>query len=207
MKTTRLDIQAVAEQSGVHGPEAENLWQWEQRTKPEPRPIEAAVLGIVAHNFPAKPLEQQRQTDDAGNTDLDDEESGDDLGDWREDLWLYRTRTHSLLRRYLRYSLQTGRLPSILGGDLFRAKVSEYAVTTFEDRVIFLHDMEKCLGKLDKLSQELIARVVLQEHSLWSAARMMHCNEKTVRRLLPEAIDRLSRMLIDSGLLERVDGG
>jgi hypothetical protein len=33
------------------------------------------------------------------------------------DLWLYRERTIALLKRYLRISIEVGRLPSLLGRD------------------------------------------------------------------------------------------
>src|SRR5579864_1098219 len=52
----------------------------------------------------------------------------------------YRGRTVAMLRRYMRYSIETGRLPSLLGREFFRAKVTSYTVVTFEDRVIFVHD-------------------------------------------------------------------
>lgn len=119
---------------------------------------------------------------------------------------IYRGRTVAMLRRYMRYSLETGRLPSLLGREFFRAKVTSYTVVTFEDRVIFVHDMEKCLEKLDEFSRQLIARHVLQEHDRWATARLLHCNEKTVRRLTPMAIDQLSEILLDLGLMERIDG-
>jgi hypothetical protein len=85
--------------------------------------------------------------------------------DWRDEAsWelertrkIYRARTVGMLRRYMRYSLETGRLPSLLGREFFRAKVTSYTVVTFEDRVIFVHDMEKCLDKLDEFSRQLIA--------------------------------------------------
>ena len=61
---------------------------------------------------------------------------------------IYRARTVTMLRRYMRYSIETGRLPSLLGREFFRAKVTSYTVVTFEDRVIFVHDMERCLEKV-----------------------------------------------------------
>ena len=64
---------------------------------------------------------------------------------------IYRGRTVAMLRKYMRYSLDTGRLPSLVGREFFRSKVSKYTMVTFEDRVIFVHDMEKCLGRLDEL--------------------------------------------------------
>jgi hypothetical protein len=118
---------------------------------------------------------------------------------------IYRGRTVGLLRRYMSYSMETGRLPSVLGQEFFRAKVTSYNVVTFEDRVIFVHDMERCLEKLDGFSRELIARRVLQEHDRWATARLMQGNEKTVRRLTPIALDLLAEILLDRGLLHRLE--
>lgn len=118
---------------------------------------------------------------------------------------LYRRRTVLMLRRYLRYSIETGRLPSLLGQEFFRAKVTSYSVVTFEDRVIFVHDMERCLERLDEFSRQLIARRVLQEHDQLATARLLHCTERTVRRLTPIAIDQLCEIMLDVGLMERID--
>ena len=52
------------------------------------------------------------------------------------DMWLYRERTVALLRRYSRISIEVGRLPSILGRELFRSKVTSYRMSSFEDGVI-----------------------------------------------------------------------
>jgi len=117
----------------------------------------------------------------------------------------YRGRTVAMLRRYMRYSIETGRLPSLLGREFFRAKVTSYSVVTFEDRVIFVHDMETCLERLDEFSQQLIARHILQEHDRRETAKLLHCNEKTVRRLTPLALDQLSEILLDMRLMERLD--
>ena len=118
---------------------------------------------------------------------------------------IYRARTVTMLRRYMKYSIETGRLPSLLGQEFFRAKVSAYSVVTFEDRVIFVHDMEKCLQRLDEFSRELIARHVLQEHDQAATAKLLHCTERTVRRLAPVAIDQLCEIMLKVGLMERLD--
>ena len=117
----------------------------------------------------------------------------------------YRGRAVAMLRRYMRYSIETGRLPSLLGREFFRAKVTSYTVTTFEDRVIFVHDMEKCLERLDEFSRQLIARHILQEHDRWATAKLLHCNEKTVRRYTPVVLDMLIEILLDVGLMKRLD--
>lgn len=117
------------------------------------------------------------------------------------ELCIYRDRTIAILRRFLRLSLDTGRLPSLLGRQFFRAKVTSYRIVTFEDAVIFVHDIEKCLEQLDDFSQNIIARVVLQEYTQEEAARLLHRNRKTIRRKLQEALDHLSEIFILSGLL------
>jgi predicted DNA-binding protein (UPF0251 family) len=120
------------------------------------------------------------------------------------DLWLYRDRTVALLKRYLRFSVEVGRLPSLLGREFFRTKVSSYRVGTFEDAVIFVHDVEKCLEKLDGFEQELIATVVLQDYTQDEAARLMGCWRRTIGRRFPEALDRLSEAFLEGGLLVRL---
>ena len=119
---------------------------------------------------------------------------------------IYRGRTVGMLRRYMRYSIETGRLPSLLGREFFRSKVTSYTVVTFEDRVIFVHDMERCLEKLDDFGRQLIARYVLQEHDRWATARLLNCNEKTIRRLAPVVLDQLSDILLEVGLMARLEG-
>jgi hypothetical protein len=118
---------------------------------------------------------------------------------------IYRARTVAMLRRYMKYSIETGRLPSLLGKEFFRATVTAYSVVTFEDRVIFVHDMEKGLQMLDEFSRELIARHILQEHDQEATAKLLHCTERTVRRLAPIALDQFCEILLERGLMERID--
>jgi hypothetical protein len=125
----------------------------------------------------------------------------DDPLDRNPDLWLYRSRTVALLRRYLRFSLETGRLPSLVGREFFRARMTAYTATTFEDRVIFVRDVEKSLDRLEYWDQQLIARIILQEHGHEQAARILHCNRKTIQRRLPQVLDLLSEDFLSVGLL------
>jgi len=95
-------------------------------------------------------------------------------------------------------------LPSMLGAEFFRAKVTAYTVVTFEDRVIFVHDMEKCLDRLDDFSRQLIARHILQEHDLEATGRLLGCTERTVRTQVPIVLDVFGEILLEVGLLERL---
>jgi DNA-directed RNA polymerase specialized sigma24 family protein len=126
--------------------------------------------------------------------------------DWDRDpdLWLYRKKTTTLLRRYMRWSLEAGRVPSLLGRELFRARISAYSATTFEERVIFLHDIEACLERLKGFDRQIVARIVLQEYDHEAAARILQCDRKTIERRLPELIDELTEVFLQARLLERL---
>jgi hypothetical protein len=166
------------------------------------------AAGDDAHSSQGNIEQGEPQTSDAGGpAELELMEDSREEESWEMERVrkIYRKRTVEMLRRYMRYSIETGRVPSLLGREFFRAKVTAYTVVTFEDRVIFVHDMERCLEKLDEFSRQLIARHILQEHDRWATARLLNCNEKTVRRLTPLAVDTLTEILLDVGLLERLD--
>jgi len=106
-----------------------------------------------------------------------------------------------MLNRYLRLSLEVGRLPSVLGREVFRSSYQRRQNATFEDAVIFVHDVEHCLEELDLFSQEVLVWVVLQGYSQEEASRVLGCARRTISRHLPEALDRLSEILIREQLL------
>jgi hypothetical protein len=120
------------------------------------------------------------------------------------DLAIYRQRTIQFLRRYFKMSMEVGRVPSLLGREVFRARVTSYRMGTFEDTVVFVHDIERCLEKLDPESQSLIVRMVFQDYTQEEAAAIFGCTLRTLTRRFPEAIDRMTQILIDCGLLERI---
>ena len=117
------------------------------------------------------------------------------------DLWLYRDRTVALLRRYMRISIEVGRMPSLLGREFFRTRVTSYGSSTFEDSVIFVHDVERSLEELNEFEKKLIARIVLQQFSKEEAGRLLGCGYRTVERLFPEALDRISEILLRREIL------
>ncbi len=117
------------------------------------------------------------------------------------DLAFYRGHTLILLRRYFRLSLETGRLPSLLGREVFRARVSHYRMRSFEDAVIFVHDVERCLEQLDFFSQELSARRVFQDYTEDEACVALRCCRLTVVRRFPQALDQLTEVFLRNGIL------
>ena len=133
-----------------------------------------------------------------------DPPSANPLPEHAAELWLYRSRTTALLRRYLRFSIEVGRLPSILGRELFRSKVTSYRMASFEDAVIFVYDVERALAQLNAFAQLLIATIIFQEYSQDEAAERLRCARRTICREFPEALDRMSEICLEGGLLNRL---
>lgn len=180
------------------------------------RPLEGIASGPISKSRAGLESEVEERTQEGsavpGDVATGSGKSADEFGDdsWasyeqRRERRIYRARTVAMLRRYMRYSIETGRLPSLVGREFFRSKITKYQVATFEDRVIFVHDMERCLERLDEFSRQLLARHVLQEHDQVATPRLLHCAERTVRRLTPYALDQLSEILLERGLMERLD--
>ena len=116
-------------------------------------------------------------------------------------LGFYRKHTESMLRRYLYASMQVGRAPSILGDPVGRGWVSSRPIRTFEDAVIFVLDVEMCLSKLNSLDREILSRIVLQEYTQAEAASLLGMSVRTISYKFPQALDRLTEKLLETGLL------
>jgi DNA-directed RNA polymerase specialized sigma24 family protein len=155
---------------------------------------------LPAHNFPAPP----RAASGAALQSVTEPSSERDWDRDDPDIWLYRKKTWGLLRRYMQWSLEAGRLPSLLGREFFRAKITAHSATTFESRVIFLHDMERCLDRLQDFDRQIIARVCLQEYDHEAAAQILQCTRRTLLRRLPDLIDELSEAFLKAELLDRL---
>jgi DNA-directed RNA polymerase specialized sigma24 family protein len=182
----KSDVRREAAETGLAGGEAA-----EQVNADCAFPQDASWQELPAHNFP----EQAGIMNEARTAAQRDWERDPDI-------WLYRKKTAALLQRYMRWSLDAGRVPSLLGRELFRARMTAYTATTFEARVIFLHDVERCLDRLGSFDREIIARVVLQEHDNRQAARILHCTSRTIARRLPEVLDELSEAFLNAQLIE-----
>jgi len=116
-------------------------------------------------------------------------------------LGFYRKHTESLLRRYLYASMQVGRAPSILGDPVSRGWASSRPVRTFEDAVIFVLDVEKCLHQLGGFDRQMLSRIVIQEYTQAETATLLGMSVRTISYKFPQALDRLTEKLLASGLL------
>ena len=97
--------------------------------------------------------------------------------------------------------MQVGRAPSILSDPVARGWASSRPVRTFEDAVIFVLDVERCLALIPRLDREILSRVVLQEYTQVEAAGMLGMAIRTMGYKYPLAVDRLTEKLLAASLL------
>jgi hypothetical protein len=116
----------------------------------------------------------------------------------------YRKYTEALLRRYSQMAMETGRVPSLLGRELFRGKVTNYVVHGFDDVVIFVHDVGKCLELLDSEAYQLIERIALQEYTLEETASLLGLPVWRVSRQYGNALDEMTELFLERKMLERL---
>jgi hypothetical protein len=120
------------------------------------------------------------------------------------DLWPYRGRTVALLRRYGRASVEIGRLPSLLGRECFRSRLTAYSLRNFEEVAIFVHDMEQAVNRLQPLEKKLLAMHVLEDFTQGEIARLLGCTRRWIEFQIPDAIDAMTRILLEVGLIARL---
>jgi DNA-directed RNA polymerase specialized sigma24 family protein len=121
--------------------------------------------------------------------------------DPRPEMLCYRGQTFALLRHFFELSCQIGRLPSLLGRELFRSRVSHHAIPSFEEQVVFERDVELCLARLSDDHAEIITLVGLYDFSHDEVAEMLRCSRAWVTQRFAEALDSFSEILLEAGLL------
>ena len=114
----------------------------------------------------------------------------------------YRKYTEGMLRRYMYRSMEIGRAPSLLGDFSFRGRSSNRKGYSFEDSVIFVHDVERCLDRLNATERELVRRIALQEYTPGETAELLGVSVRTVVRHYAEALDRLTHVFLRLRLMQ-----
>jgi hypothetical protein len=97
--------------------------------------------------------------------------------------------------------MELGRTPSGLGRIVLRGQVSSYRLRTFEDGLIFILDVEKCIRQLDRVSRKLVTHVALEDYSLMQAVDLTGQSGRSVARIYGDAMDRLTGLFLRFGLL------
>jgi hypothetical protein len=98
--------------------------------------------------------------------------------------------------------MESGKVPSLLGQEMFRGKVTSYRMGSFVDSVIFVHDVDRCIAKLDEEQQHLISRIAIQQYSVGETARLLGLRPRTVVRRYGLAVDRLTKVFLSVQMLE-----
>jgi hypothetical protein len=115
----------------------------------------------------------------------------------------FRAQTIAIVRHFFEISCQVGRLPSILGREFFHAKVSHHSIPSFEDQALFVHDIERCLLKLDVEDARMVTMVGLYDFSKEEVAAMLRRCRSWVGEHYIDALDSLSQIFLEAGVLSR----
>jgi hypothetical protein len=119
----------------------------------------------------------------------------------RADLLFFRAQTVAIVRHFFEIASQIGRVPSILGREFFRAKVSHHSIPSFEEQAVFVHDVEHALAALNDQDGELVALVGLFHYSLDDVAMMLGRSRSFVTQHFADSIDQLAETFLATGLL------
>lgn len=116
----------------------------------------------------------------------------------------YRKYTEALLRRYVRMSMEAGKVPSLIGQEMFRGKVTRYRVASFDDVVIFVADIDRCLQRLAEEHRIVLEHMALQQFTVRETAKLMHIPPMSVIRMYGPALDELTRIFLEARILEPI---
>lgn len=119
----------------------------------------------------------------------------------RPDALFFRAQTLAIVRHFFEISSQIGRLPSILGREFFRSKVSHHGIPSFEEQAVFVHDVERALARLNARDLEVISLVGLHQYSLEEVSELLRLGRTTVVERFTEAVDTLAQIFLTAGLL------
>jgi hypothetical protein len=117
------------------------------------------------------------------------------------EFFLLRPHTRALLRRYYYASLMMSRISCSMRDPTGRGWVSSRPVRSFEDAMIFVIDMERCIKALSLIDQQMLTRVVKQDYTYEETAHLLGCSTRALNYKFPAAIDRLTQRLLAAGIL------
>jgi Sigma-70, region 4 len=121
--------------------------------------------------------------------------------DPRPEMVCFRSQTLAMVRHYFELSSQLGRLPSLMGREFFRARITHHAVPSFEDQAVFVRDIELSIAKLSAEHQEIVMICGLYDFSHEEIAGMLHISKASVKAWFAEALDALSEIFLAGGIL------
>jgi hypothetical protein len=119
----------------------------------------------------------------------------------RAEMVCFRGQTLALARHFFEISCQVGRLPSLLGREFFRAKVTHHAIPSFEEQAVFIRDLEICLLRLSDEHVEMITLIGLYDFSRNEIADLLRRSRGWVNEHVAAAADALSEIFLEAGIL------
>lgn len=122
--------------------------------------------------------------------------------DPRPEIICWRGQTLALVRHYFELSSQYGRLPSLMGREFFRARVSHHAVPSFEEQAVFVRDVELCISRLKAEHQEIVTVMGLYHFTHDEVAQMLHTSKTAIHEWFADALDALAERFLDAGILD-----
>ncbi len=84
--------------------------------------------------------------------------------------------------------------------------MTSYRIHGFDDVIIFVADVERCLKLLTPEQQRLIVRVAVQEYTLAETASMLRWSFRSTQRRYHEALDELTAIFQKRGLMQQTPG-
>jgi hypothetical protein len=97
--------------------------------------------------------------------------------------------------------MELGQPQSALGKMVLRGRVSSYRLRTFEDGLVFVLDVEKCIKQLDRTSRRVVAFVAVEDYTMMEAVTLTGQSLRSIARIYGEAMDRLTDLFLRFGLL------
>jgi hypothetical protein len=121
--------------------------------------------------------------------------------DPRPEMVCFRGQTLAIVRNYFELSTQHGRVPSLMGREFFRARVSHHAIPSFEEQAVFVRDVELCIGRLGADQQEIILLAGMYNFTHEEVAAMLHTSKTSIHNWFAEALDALTEIFLAATLL------
>jgi hypothetical protein len=121
------------------------------------------------------------------------------------DAFAGRLRALHLLYRFFRLAVALGRVPSLLGREFGVQSGPGHLRYAFEDEVLFVCDVERCLQRLPREAHSAVLLNLLGSRSARAAARHAGRHHSSVNRWLSRALDLLYADFCRCGLLTPIE--
>ena len=121
--------------------------------------------------------------------------------DPRPEMVCFRSQTLAMVRHYFELSSQFGRLPSLMGREFFRARSRIMPFPASRNRPCSCAISSCRIGRLSAEHQEIVTIAGIYHFTHEEIAQMLHMSRSSVRMWFAEALDALSEIFLEAGVL------